>query len=152
MRKKLGLGIAGVVTAAVLVVGVVLLMPGAETEQSAVSEDTNSSTGSNDPAEITDDRVGAAVNGAGSPRSHEPHPGLKPVPSNRLPAPPEGMNGCDPGYGTKSQCVPWHIPPQEEDRCAWLKSDKNVSAVKVNGTDRLGLDKNNDGTACGSGD
>lgn len=148
MRKKLGVGIAGVLAAAVLVIGVVFMLPSTETDSAAGEAGTAGAP----TASTVPDRIGAAVNGAGSPNTHEPHPNLRPSPNNKLPAPPPGMNGCDPGYGSRGQCMPWHIPPQEQDRCGWLKRDKSLSALKVNGNDRLAIDRNNDGVACGAGD
>ncbi|MDX6350825.1 MAG: hypothetical protein QOF84_5615 [Streptomyces sp.] len=65
---------------------------------------------------------------------------------------PQGYDGCDHTYGKISQCVPWTFPAMAKaDRCDWLAGHK-LAALKVNGRDRLGLDTNKDGTACGRGD
>ncbi len=60
-------------------------------------------------------------------------------------------DGCDHGYGDVNQCVPTRFPPGVTDGCAWLKSH-GFGPLVVHGEDRLGLDRNRDGVACGPGD
>jgi hypothetical protein len=66
-----------------------------------------------------------------------------------------GSDGCDHDYGTAGQCVPWTFPPGVDDtpqaRCAWL-GVHGYAALPVHGRDRLHLDRNRDGIACGRGD
>jgi hypothetical protein len=142
LRGRWGLGIIAVATAAALVIGIVLLLPGGTSGTEASGADTSAvgNTVRSGTTTAADDKIGAAVNGAGSSRTHEPHPDKQPAGGNKLPAPPMGMNGCDPAYGGKGQCVPWHIPPTEENKCAFLKG-KGLSGLKVNGKDRLDIDR-----------
>ncbi|MEV0715107.1 hypothetical protein [Asanoa sp. NPDC050611] len=64
----------------------------------------------------------------------------------------EGTDGCDHAYGDRSICVPWVFPDGISDKCAWLR-ERGFGALPVTGgRDRHGLDRNGDGTACGSGD
>jgi hypothetical protein len=59
------------------------------------------------------------------------------------------IDGCDHGYGERTQCIPWTFPPGTTDKCAWLKAH-GFEAVKVLGTDRHHLDPDGDGLACES--
>jgi hypothetical protein len=61
------------------------------------------------------------------------------------------LDGCDHAYGTAGQCVPWTFPAGVSDRCGWLHAH-NFGALPIHGPDRLGLDPNHDGIACGPGD
>jgi hypothetical protein len=80
-------------------------------------------------------------------------PGVRPLP--RLPSPtarlsqPVNIDGCDHGYGERTQCIPWTFPPGTTDKCAWLKAH-GFEEVKVLGTDRHHLDPDGDGLACDS--
>jgi hypothetical protein len=80
-------------------------------------------------------------------------PGVRPLP--RLPSPtaklsqPVNIDGCDHGYGERTQCIPWTFPPGTTDKCAWLKAH-GFDVVKVLGTDRHHLDPDGDGIACDS--
>jgi len=86
----------------------------------------------------------------------------KKLPASATPVPqaPE-VDGCDHGYGEAGQCVPVAFPPgvgsSTQERCDWLKAhgfkelkvhDRAAAADK----DKLKLDKNMDGVACGRGD
>lgn len=68
--------------------------------------------------------------------------------------------GCAKGYGTGAVCLP-AVPPSAAKHAGhgmtitWTCDEaRNVlpSGIKINGKDRLGLDSNGDGTACGPGD
>jgi hypothetical protein len=72
-----------------------------------------------------------------------PTPGTKPTTAP--------VDGCDHDYGTANQCVPWNFPANVTDRCGWL-SAHHMSALRIHGRDRLGLDTNHDQIACGKGD
>jgi hypothetical protein len=61
------------------------------------------------------------------------------------------IDGCDRNYGTPAQCVPWTFPAGTGDGCGWLATH-GFGPLMVVGTDRQGLDRNADGTACGAGD
>ncbi|MFC6012165.1 hypothetical protein [Nocardia lasii] len=62
------------------------------------------------------------------------------------------IDGCDHRYGTAAQCVPWTLPAAaSKDRCGWLR-ERGLVALPVVGADRLGLDRDRDGIACGKGD
>ncbi|WP_354643335.1 hypothetical protein [Kitasatospora camelliae] len=86
----------------------------------------------------------------------------KKLPAQGTPAPqPPGVDGCDHAYGTAGQCVPAVFPPgvgtSAAERCTWLK-DHGLKDVKVKeqknaaDKDKLKLDRNKDGIACGAGD
>ncbi len=64
-----------------------------------------------------------------------------------------GIDGCDHRYGTPAQCVPWTLPAgvKDKDHCVWLR-EHGLHTLRVVGDDRLKLDKNRDGIACGTGD
>jgi hypothetical protein len=78
-------------------------------------------------------------------------PGVRPLP--KLPSPtatlhqPVNIDGCDHGYGERTQCVPWTFPPGTTDKCAWLEAH-GFDAVPVVGKDRHHLDPDGDGVAC----
>jgi hypothetical protein len=78
-------------------------------------------------------------------------PGVRPLPA--LPSPtatlhqPVNIDGCDHGYGERTQCVPWTFPPGTTDKCAWLAAH-GFDAVPVLGKDRHHLDLDGDGIAC----
>jgi hypothetical protein len=78
-------------------------------------------------------------------------PGVRPLP--KLPSPtatlhqPVNIDGCDHGYGERTQCVPWTFPPGTTDKCAWLAAH-GFDAVPVLGKDRHHLDPDGDGIAC----
>jgi hypothetical protein len=78
-------------------------------------------------------------------------PGVRPLP--KLPSPtatlhqPVNIDGCDHGYGERTQCVPWTFPPGTTDKCAWLAAH-GFDAVPVVGKDRHHLDPDGDGIAC----
>ena len=74
-----------------------------------------------------------------------------PLPSPTAPVAFPVGDGCDHGYGDVNQCVPTRFPPGVADGCAWLKSH-GFGPLVVHGEDRLGLDRNRDGIACGPGD
>lgn len=86
----------------------------------------------------------------------------KKLPATAEPVPlPADLDGCDHGYGTAGQCVPVVFPPgvgdSTEERCDWLKKHgfkelKVHDKVKPAEKDKLKLDKNKDGVACGRGD
>lgn len=86
----------------------------------------------------------------------------KKLPAAATPVPvPVDVDGCDHGYGTAGQCVPVVFPPgvgdSTKERCDWLKDHgfkelKVHDKVKAADKDKLKLDKNKDGIACGSGD
>ena len=76
---------------------------------------------------------------------------LAPVPSPTAPVPFPVGDGCDHGYGEPNQCVPVQFPPGVTDGCGWLRAH-GFEPLAVHGTDRLGLDPNDDGVACGPGD
>ncbi|MFD3702351.1 hypothetical protein ACFWUP_04330 [Nocardia sp. NPDC058658] len=63
------------------------------------------------------------------------------------------IDGCDHRYGTAAQCVPWTLPAgvKNKDQCAWLAAH-GLRSLRVVGEDRLRLDNNRDGIACGAGD
>ena len=61
------------------------------------------------------------------------------------------VDGCDHDYGRADQCVPWTVPAPPGDGCQWLAAH-GFAPLKVRGRDRLGLDTNHDGVACGRGD
>jgi hypothetical protein len=64
----------------------------------------------------------------------------------------EGTDGCDHAYGDRDICVPWIFPSGVTDKCGWLR-DHGFESLKITGgRDRHGLDRNGDGTACGSDD
>ncbi|GIG90482.1 hypothetical protein [Plantactinospora endophytica] len=64
----------------------------------------------------------------------------------------EGTDGCDHAYGDRDVCVPWKFPDGVTDRCGWLR-ERGFEPLKITGgRDRHGLDRNDDGTACGAGD
>lgn len=76
-------------------------------------------------------------------------PTLAPLPSpTALHAVAAHIDGCDHNYGRPGQCVPWTFPPGTTDRCEWLLAH-GLAALPVVGTDRLNLDANDDGIACG---
>ena len=60
-------------------------------------------------------------------------------------------DGCDHSYGEPNQCVPVRFPPGVTDGCGWLRAH-GFGPLAVRGPDRLGLDANRDGVACGPGD
>ena len=64
----------------------------------------------------------------------------------------EGIDGCDHAYGDRSVCVPWVFPDGVTDKCEWLREHDFKPLEITGGRDRHGLDRNGDGTACGSGD
>jgi hypothetical protein len=64
----------------------------------------------------------------------------------------EGTDGCDHAYGDRDVCVPWQFPAGVSDKCGWLKEHGFEPLKITGGRDRHGLDRNNDGTACGAGD
>jgi hypothetical protein len=80
-------------------------------------------------------------------------PGVRPLPA--VPSPtaklsqPVNIDGCDHGYGERTQCIPWTFPPGTTDKCAWLTAH-GFGAVKVVGKDRHHLDPDGDGLACDS--
>ncbi|MBM2616470.1 hypothetical protein JIG36_12975 [Actinoplanes sp. LDG1-06] len=80
-------------------------------------------------------------------------PGVKPLPALASPtAPvsvPANVDGCDHGYGTRTQCVPWAFPPSVTDKCAWLTA-QGFKSLTVHGTDRHKLDPDKNGIACDS--
>jgi len=76
---------------------------------------------------------------------------LPPVASPTAPVPFPVGDGCDHGYGEPNQCVPLQFPPGVAYGCAWLRAH-GFGPLAVHGTDRLGLDPNRDGVACGTGD
>jgi hypothetical protein len=60
--------------------------------------------------------------------------------------------GCAVGYGAPgAQCVPARAPGNRPLTCAYLVT-QFPHGVAVTGRDRLRLDSNRDGTACGHGD
>ncbi|HTF12697.1 MAG TPA: hypothetical protein VK659_31450 [Asanoa sp.] len=64
----------------------------------------------------------------------------------------EGTDGCDHAYGDRDVCVPWIFPAGVTDKCGWLR-DHGFEPLKITGgRDRHGLDRNGDGTACGTDD
>jgi hypothetical protein len=85
------------------------------------------------------------------------HPELRPAPGRDAATSPTGPvlflvgDGCAHGYGEVNQCVPVQFPPGVTDRCAWLRAH-DFGPLAVHGEDRLGLDLNRDGIACGPGD
>jgi hypothetical protein len=64
----------------------------------------------------------------------------------------EGTDGCDHAYGGRDVCVPWKFPSGVTDKCAWLRERGFEPLEITGGRDRHGLDRNGDGTACGTGD
>ncbi|GID28195.1 hypothetical protein [Paractinoplanes brasiliensis] len=84
-------------------------------------------------------------------QSFAAQPGVKPLPA--LPSPtaplkvPANVDGCDRGYGTRTQCVPWTFPSSATDKCAWLAA-QGFTHLTVHGTDRHQLDPDKNGTAC----
>ncbi|MBL7257995.1 hypothetical protein [Paractinoplanes lichenicola] len=78
-------------------------------------------------------------------------PGAKPLPPLASPtAPvsvPANVDGCDHGYGTRTQCVPWTFPSAVTHKCAWLAA-QGFEALPVRGTDRHRLDPDRNGIAC----
>jgi hypothetical protein len=73
-----------------------------------------------------------------------------PAGPQRVPVP-WNVDGCDHGYGTVNQCVPWTIPASAGQRCPWLAAH-GFGPLKVHGRDRQNLDVNHDGMACDKGD
>jgi hypothetical protein len=66
---------------------------------------------------------------------------------------PEGVDGCDHGYGIVSQCVPWKLPRDAAKApCGWLAAHGLASLPLPNRRDRHRLDTNGDLIACGPGD
>ncbi|GAA0688810.1 hypothetical protein GCM10010193_48650 [Kitasatospora atroaurantiaca] len=74
---------------------------------------------------------------------------------------PVDVDGCDHDYGVIGQCVPVAFPPgvgtSTQERCDWLKAHgfkelKVHNRAKAADKDKLKLDKNKDGVACGRGD
>jgi hypothetical protein len=63
----------------------------------------------------------------------------------------EGLDGCDNAYQTDGVCVPWRLPLNVPNACEWLRQ-VGVTDIQVHGSDRLRLDVNLDGIACGEGD
>jgi hypothetical protein len=67
----------------------------------------------------------------------------------------EGEDGCDHRYGRSAVCVPWVLPRSvggtTSARCAYLRM-LGLSALRVHRRDRLHLDSNHDGIACGPHD
>ncbi|MEU9151006.1 galactose oxidase early set domain-containing protein [Streptomyces sp. NPDC048417] len=66
------------------------------------------------------------------------------------------ISGCERHYGSVNVCVPTVFPAGVEKtaaaRCAWLKTNQ-YGRLEVNGKDDpLGLDRDQDGVACGRGD
>jgi hypothetical protein len=80
-------------------------------------------------------------------------PGVRPLPA--VPSPtaklsqPVNIDGCDHGYGERTQCIPWTFPPGTTDKCGWLAAH-GFGVVKVLGKDRHHLDPDGDGLACDS--
>ena len=78
-------------------------------------------------------------------------PGVEPLPAKPSPtatisiAP--NIDGCDHGYGTRTQCVPWTFPPSVTDKCAWLAA-QGFESLTVHGKDRHKLDPDRNGIAC----
>ncbi|MBU2665248.1 hypothetical protein KOI35_17225 [Actinoplanes bogorensis] len=78
-------------------------------------------------------------------------PGVKPLPARPSPtatvsiAP--NIDGCDHGYGTRTQCVPWTFPASATDKCAWLAA-QGFTKLTVHGKDRHQLDPDRNGIAC----
>jgi hypothetical protein len=64
---------------------------------------------------------------------------------------PVSVDGCDHGYGERNQCVPWSFPPGTADGCDWLRAN-GFGPLVVHGSDRLDLDRDDDGIACGPAD
>ncbi len=80
-------------------------------------------------------------------------------PTRRQPSPTggvriaEGTDGCDHAYGDRDVCVPWRFPVRRDRQVRLAASDHGFESLKITGgRDRHGLDRNGDGTACGSGD
>lgn len=74
-----------------------------------------------------------------------------PIPTGAVSVAPN-IDGCDHDYrGMAGACVPWTFPAGVTDRCGWLRA-RGFPPLTVTGTDRLGLDANHDGVACGTGD
>ncbi|MET0424668.1 MAG: hypothetical protein ABW046_12380 [Actinoplanes sp.] len=75
----------------------------------------------------------------------------RPLPARRSPtatlAVPANVDGCDRGYGTPTQCVPWKFPPGVTGKCAWLAAN-GFTRLTVTGPDRHRLDPDQDGLAC----
>ncbi|GAB3671452.1 hypothetical protein GCM10027589_40520 [Actinocorallia lasiicapitis] len=62
-----------------------------------------------------------------------------------------GYDGCDHGYGSPGQCVPWDFPSAVRTpagKCAWLKGAGFAGPLAVRGADRHGLDPDRNGLAC----
>lgn len=80
-------------------------------------------------------------------------PGVKP--HKPLPSPtgelevPANVDGCDHGYGSTGQCIPWSFPPGTDDKCAWL-AERDYGTLAVRGADRHELDPDGNGVACDS--
>lgn len=73
-----------------------------------------------------------------------------PVPAGPVEVP-VNVDGCDHGYGSRGQCVPWEFPVGTADGCAWL-AGHGFGPLAVRGPDRHRLDRDGDGTACGTDD
>jgi hypothetical protein len=63
----------------------------------------------------------------------------------------EDLGGCDNAYLTGGVCVPWRLPLNVPNTCEWLRQF-GVTDIQVHGRDRLRLDVNLDGIACGTDD
>lgn len=87
----------------------------------------------------------------GAPHTAPSTPGEPTPPAHPMPA---SANGCAPGYGEPGQCLPLTFPAGVDgpaERCGWL-DERGWQPPRVYGRDRLELDTNGDGLACGRGD
>jgi len=162
-RERIGL--AAVPLLLVLVVVGVLVAGGgggagrwlAGSPATSSSDDTAELSGAGEkPADSEPGPTGPT--GAPPPYVHEfaEQPDAKPNPAQPSPTGgvriAEGTDGCDHAYGDRDVCVPWRFPSDVTDKCGWLKERGFESLEITGGRDRHGLDRNRDGTACGSGD
>jgi hypothetical protein len=173
--RREGQGIAAVLVALVLGVGVALVVGGSDRDNlwfggtpaaAPADEPAPESGGGAEPGPDSGAEPGpdsGPQQQAGPVESPPPYvqpfaeqPGVKPRAPQASPTAgvdiAEGTDGCDHAYGARDVCVPWQFPAGVTDKCAWLRERGFKPLEITGGRDRHGLDRNGDGTACGAGD
>ncbi|MDG4824878.1 hypothetical protein O7635_23765 [Asanoa sp. WMMD1127] len=163
-RERIGLAAAPVVLV-VAVVGVLLAGGGGDAGRWLAGSPTDTQSdeavetgGGENPDTAPESEPRTGPTGVVPPYVHSfaEQPGTKPRAPEASPTAgvdvAEGTDGCDHAYGDRNVCVPWEFPAGVGDRCGWLR-ERGFEPLKITGgRDRHGLDRNGDGTACGSGD